>query len=462
MSRPRMIINPKTQVFTPESIIETMLSYVPPEKIIGRRFLENSFGDGRIIARIAELYIQAGFKQALKADEIAEMLSHNIVGIEIDADLCKKCRCLLNGLANSYGIQNISWDLRNRDALSTASNELFDYVIGNPPYLEYKEIEPFKREELRENFESCAKGKFDYCYAFIESGIKHLTDTGLMIQLVPGSVFKNTSAKTLRDSLRPGLAVVVDYSGIKVFNDALVSPCIFVYKKSSNQSFFDVVRPFANECSKIDKALLGSKWSFSPQQVPQGERRFGDTYHASMSVATLFNEAFLIDKNQAESRVVRKAASPKKLAKNEKEYIIFPYKVTSSKVVHYEESFFREHFPRAAAILETYREQLNTRSVDSNSLWFEYGRNQGIAHIEQDRLLISTIVSGRVKVFRLSKGTVPYGGIVISSNSQDTDLEEAKRILEADDFVQYAYSIGTSVSGNSVRITCRDVNDYLY
>lgn len=42
----------------------------------------------------------------------------------------------------------------------------FSYIIGNPPYITYSEIKKTEIKKLKTSFNSCSKGKFDYCYAF--------------------------------------------------------------------------------------------------------------------------------------------------------------------------------------------------------------------------------------------------------------------------------------------------------
>ena len=76
---------------------------------------------------------------------------------------------------------------------------------------------------------------------------------------------------------------------------------------------------------------MGEKWVFSGNEGnDQKTVRFGDCFHASSVVATLLNEAFLLppagERNiEVERAVVKPAASPRKLRRNIKEDIIFPY-----------------------------------------------------------------------------------------------------------------------------------------
>ena len=54
----------------------------------------------------------------------------------------------------------------------------FQFIVGNPPYITYSELAKDEQKYVKENFNTCVKGKFDYCYAFIEKSIKALAQDG--------------------------------------------------------------------------------------------------------------------------------------------------------------------------------------------------------------------------------------------------------------------------------------------
>lgn len=56
----------------------------------------------------------------------------------------------------------------NEDYLKWEPDRKFDFIVGNPPYITYQELDEENRSYVRNNFITCEKGKFDYCYAFIE------------------------------------------------------------------------------------------------------------------------------------------------------------------------------------------------------------------------------------------------------------------------------------------------------
>ena len=89
----------KCQRFTPDETVINMLQmagYEEPNKIIGKRFLDNSFGSGNILAEAVERYIGACERSGYLPVEISEMLQRDIYGIELDETLFDMCQSRLD------------------------------------------------------------------------------------------------------------------------------------------------------------------------------------------------------------------------------------------------------------------------------------------------------------------------------------------------------------------------------
>ena len=68
-----------------------------------------------------------------------------------------------------------------------------------------------------------------------------------------------------------------------------------------------------------------------------------------------------------------------------------------------------------------------------------------------------------MELYRLDTETIPYSGIYITTKDESSfTLNDAKNILESNEFMDYVKRIGISVNGKSVRITCKDINDYKF
>lgn len=464
----------KCQIFTPLDYVVKLLNTIDySENLYGKKVLENSCGDGNILEEIVKRYIRNSLYQGFSKQKIKEGLANDIWAFEIDEKHISNCIERLNILAYSFGLTGIRWNIQNRDYLHFDMDNYFDYIIGNPPYVSYRDIQNDIREFVKEKFEVCKFGKFDYCYAFIEKSIKDLKPEGKMAYLIPASIMKNVFGKDLRNFMLPHLEEVYDYSELNIFKNALTTSAILNIKKNTFSTKIKYTEVKENKSRMIKKQDLGSKWVFSKDNnaISEGEK-FGNYFKVANSVATLANKIFVlheyedIDNNfikvgefLIEKNILRKASSPKGEAKGKKEYIIFPYRYEDGKVLNYSTEEFEFFFPECSKYLKDKKELLLKRDTDNKAKWFDYGRSQALEHINQEKLLVSSIVTGEVKLYKLNKDTVPYSGFYIIPKTSKS-LDEAIDLLGDSKFIEYIKSIGISASGNSKRITVKDIENF--
>ena len=195
-------------------------------------------------------------------------------------------------------------------------------------------------------------------------------------------------------------------------------------------------------------------------------------------VATLLNEAYVLKKENyieldgyyqvngvnIEKAVVRETATPRSKRYKKIEKIIFPYSYDKGKLVKYSQNDFISNFPGAFQYLDGFREQLDKRESDKNAKWFEYGRSQALATLNHRKLLVSTVITDTVSVYPLDKKCIPYAGmyIITRKRNQLYKLDDAKTILESDEFMQYVKKVGIHISGSSLRITSKDIEEYRF
>lgn len=469
-------MNKKCQVFTPPKYVIKLLNCIDyRHNLYGKKIIENACGDGNILKIIVERYIEDCLKNNLSLSEIKVGLEQDIYGAEIDEKHQLNCINNLSHIAERYGIKNVKWKILNVDILATNLNIKFDYAVGNPPYITYKELDEKTRQFVKQNFETCKKGKFDYCYAFIEAGLKCLNENGKISYLIPSSIFKNVFAQNLRDFLLPYLSKIFDYKTKKIFN-VLTSSAIIVCSKSNIKknyiSYYDVAAKMEH---KISKTQLKSKWVFcnntDAENISGTKVKFGDYFKASITIATLLNEAFVlknytqdndyvyVDDFKIEKKITKLAASPRGRNYKINELIIFPYYYSNNQLKKYDEDGFESKFPNARNYLKKFRSKLKKRNYDNSAKWYEYGRTQALTHLNQAKLLLSTVVTNEVKVYELEKETIPYSGIYVTTHNEQP-LSLAKNILESKLFLDYVKGIGTNASGTSLRITPADINKY--
>lgn len=459
------MMDKRCQQFTPEDIAENMLDVLGySDNLYGKKILENSCGKGDILKIIVERYIQDGKRRKYSEQKIKYGLENDIYGAEIKKETFDKCINVLNNVAAKYSIKNVSWNIKNSDILKNPFKISFDYIIGNPPYISYKNLDVKTREFIKSNFNSCKKGKPDYCYAFIESSVDNLKAGGRMIYLIPCSIFKNVFAEELRKMIKEHIISVFDYPNIKIFKDAITSSSIMLLEKNSTNKNIDYTNVTTGNQILINKITLGKKWIFDNSEIQGGGILFEEMFNASMVIATQCNSVYVIDDQkrqelEIESDILRIAVSPRNKAYPQKEYIIFPYQFVKNKLKHYSEDEFKKRFPHTYDYLNNNREKLDARKADKSAKWFEYGRSQAIQHMNKPKLLVSIVATEKVSTYMLSRHEIPYAGIYITAKD-GYDLKTARDIIQSQSFYEYIHKIGTSASGKSVRITAKDINSF--
>lgn len=471
-------MNKKCQVFTPIDYVEELLNSVGyTENLYGKKILENSCGDGNILVAVVQRYIKDCRKRGLSKTKIKEGLSKDIYGVEIDAEQYDKCILNLNKILNDNEIEDIQWNIFNEDYLRKNDLIRYQYIIGNPPYITYKEMDCEDQEYLRKTYSSCQKGKFDYCYAFIEKSIHSLDVDGKMSYLIPSSIFKTVFGAQLRTVIEPYIESIRDFTQEKMFNNALVKSAIMVLNKNRQDDILHYIDVTLNKKLDLQINLLGNKWFFT-DHISKGVRRFGDYFKVSHAVATLLNEAYVLKEGRykeldnyfecnhhvIEKAIIRETATPRSLRYGRREKIIFPYYYENNQLQRYGEDEFHNLFPGAYEYLQNFQENLAKRKSDNSSKWFEYGRSQALSKLNEEKILISTVITSEVFPYRLNRECIPYAGmyIVMRKNNNEFSLDDAIDILKNRDFMQYVLDVGIHISGSSLRITCKDIEEYRF
>ena len=437
--------------------------------ILDKTIIDNSCGCGNFLVEIVRRFVTDGISKNISKRRIKNALQKCIWGCDIDERCVLQCIENLNNVASEFDLHNIKWNVFVCDGLYFDEIQ-FNYVVGNPPYISYLDLGDEEREKTKENFVSCSIGKFDYSYAFIEKGLQLLKPNGKMIMITPANMFKTVFAEKLRNNIKSTLTHIIDCSAKKIFNEVLTSPAITIYEKDCESKVL-IYREFeaTGGISEriIQKDALNGKWNFT-NYIESGERRFGDLYKASNCVATLANKIFIHTEDEkgnikidVEPSILRTAKSPKSEQFKLKQKIIFPYYYQNGELKTYSEKELANRFPKLMKYMHSNKDILTSRDSDKNAHWYEYGRSQALRHINQKKLMISTIITKVVKVYELEKDVIPYSGIYIIPRNEDS-LDDARLILQTQRFYNYLLTKGVKVSGDSIRISSKDIEEYRY
>lgn len=212
------------QYFTPKIIADFMINLADIN--INSRILEPSCGKGVFL----EIFKQNNYE--------------NLLAYELDETL------ILNKFKDN---------IINESYVSAKIDEKFDLIIGNPPYIRWKNLEEELKQELATNhlWNKYFNSLCDYSYIFILKSIEHLKENGQLIFITPEYWLNTTHSQTLRNyMLQNGyFEEIYHFNETPIFDNVTVSIIIFKFVKSKKKNpFLNLTKYYANR--KIDIVLL--------------------------------------------------------------------------------------------------------------------------------------------------------------------------------------------------------------
>lgn len=191
------------QYFTPKVVADFMIEMADISQ--KSKILEPSCGEGIFL----ELLQQKGF--------------NNLTAYEIDQELAQKFDCV-----------------KYESFLSAKIDSKFDLVIGNPPYIRWKNLEDDLKQELSTNpiWNKYFNSLCDYLYIFILKSIELLNDNGQLIFICPEYWMNTTHSISLRNYMVQNgyFEEVYHFNETPIFDKVTVSIVIFKFVKGKQKS----------------------------------------------------------------------------------------------------------------------------------------------------------------------------------------------------------------------------------
>lgn len=280
--------------------------------------------------------------------------------------------------------------------------EGFDYIIGNPPYVEVKNYNvelPFMHTFIKNNYLSSKNGKVDLAIPFIERGVSLLNGNGRLGFVIQKRFFKTNYGKKIREIISDNKLVssITDFETTEIFKGRITYVAILTLDKTKPDSFHyklftenvDILpsRLRSSLIPEVDsneyytlpsESLSKAPWSFDNPYLINLRTRLltlgtlGDLAKVKVGVQVLWDRAYHISpisiqngilngKSHLEDSFRIELGACRPLICNERfypyrkdsadVYVIFPYDVEDGTVTKILFSEFTERFPLAADYL---------------------------------------------------------------------------------------------------------------
>ena len=201
-------INKYGQFFTKKEMCKSILEIVNNIKPLIGNALEPSFGCGNFIDEINNYNL-------------------NIDGVEID----KK-------YFDNY--KNIKSNLLNIDFLDFETNKQYDFIIGNPPYIEicYSFYNKEQQDLIKKKYKNICSGRINLVHIFINNSIKLLKDDGIIAFLLPSSILTSPTYKEIRKLIFEQFSIEYLKEDVKFQDVAIKVSLLIIRKNKTHNKYF--------------------------------------------------------------------------------------------------------------------------------------------------------------------------------------------------------------------------------
>lgn len=434
----------------------------------------------------------------------AELFTKYIYGVDIVGHNIEKTKVLFNVLALLHGeeiTQEFNLHVGNSLELEWKGvfkniTEGFDAVVGNPPYVRSRNIDPLVKKSM-EGWVTSSSGNVDLYIPFYELGLEIIKIKGRLGYISTNTFIQSVNGRALRNYLKENKYYlrILDFRETQVFKNVTSYTCIVIIEKSRidgcieyallngnnnlekynfnqyNLNMFEKNKPWRMSTVEIDSKIY---------EIEKFEIKLGD-FKIRNGMATLKNEIFFFHpikedieyyyrtyknkKYKIEKKICIDIVKPNTIKTIEElninnEKALFPYKKVSEKYKTISEEELSSDYPEAYSFLLDVKKDLLKRDKGNQNYenWFAYGRTQGMYN-QGYKILLPYIAGSSPSLISDDYDLLFYCGYAVISESIE-ELIPIQRILSSRLFWYYIRNTSKPYSKGYMSLAKNYIKDF--
>jgi len=324
------------------------------------------------------------------------------------------------------------------------TNQGFDVLIGNPPYIRIQKMMKYSPFEVQyyssdmSPYQTSRSNNYDKHFLFIERALQLIKERGVVGFIVPHKFFVTKAGISLRRYItdKSSISHIIHFGVTQVFKTKTSTyTCILLLQKKKIKEFK------VEHVKNIDSWVLGNPgnsqiyqnknlnervWIFVP---PELNTIFIRIERISKSVLKCIADIFVGVQTSADKIFLLKPSDIKNNLVSFKDtngivrqveksilrpclhdvqldgfsqpvanaFLIFPYIIKNGVAKLINERIMKEQFPLCWDYLKGYEDKLNKRDIPNRTGWYQYGRSQSLTKFDGRPKLIWPVLSLRPK-----------------------------------------------------------------
>lgn len=412
-------------VYTPPNLVNFILDNVgfqDSSPIERKRIIDLSCGTGsfivEVVRRLRSRLIDVGYSptQPRGARQIISTIKNNVVALDINSNavwrtaqlIIRELREEIESLAEENPIKTLPvYHANSLLPNLEIGKQQFNFVVGNPPYIQNKDINPEYDEIYRKEY-ATATGKYDIYPLFFEKGLQLLSSRGKIGFVTPDRFHRTDYGEPLRriltsktqidlilNLLDDPFPVVSAYPTITIATKEDLSFPNYQYEnnvlfcEADSNNLSTVYREIDDSdcsnggfCTKYQQSdLENGPWKFTSPDLKDLKEELDSSMvkignlpiEIRAGIATGADDIFILtekDAKRLDNEVIFPVARGKNIKKGGLDgnlsYILNPYDENGSPISI-------EKYPKVNEYLSHYREKLEQRYCvrESGKRWYE-------------------------------------------------------------------------------------------